>query len=174
MMRGGIVLAGPPGSGKTAVGSALAELGYWFDDREAALLARYGPIAEFRARKDEAVDRLHADFLAALQAETRPWVYESTALTERDWVALLRDEFGGFLVRLDVSLETALQRVADRAAGGNLSNEASMTELMWRACTRAYETMAFDLAVETNGMSASQVSATIDAAFQAAAAIDAR
>ncbi len=161
---------GPPGSGKTSIGLALAARGYWFEDREVALLDRYGSIDEFRRQKDQAVARLHADFLAAMQAETRRWVYESTALTERDFVARLREEFGGFVVRLDVPMETALERVAARAAGANLSNAAEATRRTWQLCTESYATMAFDLTIDTTGQQAAAIAESIDVALNRSSA----
>jgi shikimate kinase len=161
----GIVLVGPPGSGKTSIGLALADRGYWFEDREAALMARYGSLEAFRRRKEQALERLHAGFLEAMRTEPRPWVYESTALTERDFVARLRREFGGFAVRLDLPLEAALARVAARDAGANLSNAADATRRMWQLCADAYEAVTFDLAVDTGQETALDIARSIHAAF---------
>jgi shikimate kinase len=166
-VKRGIVLVGAPGTGKTSIGLALARLGYWFEDREAALLARYGSIEEFRRRKDEAIARLHADFLAAVRAEAKHWVYESTALTERDFVTRLRDEFGGFAVRLEIPLDTALERVGARTPGANLSNDAEATGRHWQLCNDAYETMSFELSVDTSRHTPAELAGTIDAAFTA-------
>ncbi|MEX1103656.1 MAG: hypothetical protein WED87_05380 [Dehalococcoidia bacterium] len=166
MANSGIVLVGPPGSGKTSIGLALGVRGYWFEDREAALVTQYGSIEEFRRQKTEAVARLHAGFLEAMRAEPRPWVYESTALTERDFVARLREAFGGFAVRLEVPVETTAGRIANREPGGNLTNDQALIRIQWQAFTDAYEGMSFDLSVATGGRSPKEVAAVIDGAFR--------
>jgi shikimate kinase len=174
MTNGGIVLVGPPGSGKTAVGRALGDLGYWFEDREAMLVARYGSVDHFRLRKTEAVALIHEDFLAALPAEPRPWVYESTALTEGDWVRRLRREFGGFVVRLEVALDVASGRVSARNPDANLASEASAAEFLWHACAAAYKEMEFDLVTRSGDSTPAEIAATIDAAFRVSRADEAR
>ena len=54
-----VVLLGPPGSGKSAVGAALAELGLRWTDRERELLERWGSLEAFVANKTEALRALH-------------------------------------------------------------------------------------------------------------------
>ena len=157
---------GAPGSGKTSVGRALAELGYWFEDREAELLARYRSIDEFVRQKDTAVAELHAAFLVGAAAHPGRWVYESTALTERDFVLSLRAEHDAFLVHLDVPFEATLARVAARAPGANLTSDLVPTERAWRFCDEAHRTLPFDLVVPTDGESPAEIAALIARTFE--------
>jgi chloramphenicol 3-O-phosphotransferase len=162
----GVVLVGSPGSGKTAVGQALAAgFGYRYLDREAQLLAEFGSREGFLAAKATAVPAMQLAARQWMSEDHSPWVYESAALTERDFVEALGSE-GALLVRLAVSRALAVERVTARAAGGNFENSPAETARMWDLCASAHAGLQFGLEVDSDELAPHEVAKAVDAAFR--------
>lgn len=132
-----VVLLGAPGSGKSTVGAELGRRGLRWRDWETALLERWGSLEAFAANKDAALAEHHSGVLHLADAGPAPLVYESTGLSEADFLDRLQAERPGTLVvRLDISEEEMLRRVQARPPGQHLSDEADRNLGVLRAFER--------------------------------------
>ncbi|GAB2753837.1 shikimate kinase [Sinomonas soli] len=107
-----IVLVGPTGAGKSAVGNALARLlGVPFRDSDHALAAELGPIPElYRSLGEEAFRRAEASAVASLLADRGPAVLSlgGGAVLDDGTRRLLG---AATVVWLDTDLATVLPRI---------------------------------------------------------------
>lgn len=162
-----VILAGPPGSGKTTIGRCLqTEFGYDFEDREAAMLERWGSRKEFRRHRDEALAEIHREFVQRAGTPGPPLVFETTALTERPFVEQLQREANCFTVVLTVSLEVALGRIASRQQGRNFTNDEEANRSVWEAFQQARTTLLSDLSLDSGTTTAESLAREIEAAVK--------
>jgi shikimate kinase len=90
----GIVLLGPPGSGKSHLGCLLARRGAArYTEFEPLLIARFGTGEAFAARKTEALAFLKQNYGDLLRAGGLPLVIESTGLSEEPILRELADRW---------------------------------------------------------------------------------
>jgi shikimate kinase len=157
-----ILLIGPPGSGKTAIGYELAERhGFRYTDYEAGLVERYGPVELFVRHKNRAIPELHRTITASLDANLPPLVIETTALSEREFIDGLIASRRTFTVLLNVSLETALARIGERPRGRNLSNSPGTNEWIWERFADAHRERQADLRIDTEAVTAEEAARRI-------------
>jgi shikimate kinase len=157
-----VVLLGPPGSGKSTVGAELGRLGFRWREWEPEILARWGSRAEFLARKAEAVPELHGRILAWVTAPGAPAVVETTGLSDAPLLDALARDHACLVVRLDVSEDAALRRVAEREAGRHLADEAGANRAVWQAFYAvAAPARHADLVVDTEAEAPGEIAAAI-------------
>ncbi|MBW4096464.1 MAG: shikimate kinase, partial [Acidobacteria bacterium] len=112
-----VILIGPTGVGKTAVGSALARLlGCPFIDSDHVISLRHGPVSNLYAVNGEAAfRRTEAETIASLVgSEPRPFILSlgGGAVTDPGTCELLR---GLMVVWLDTDLKSVLPRLQAQA-----------------------------------------------------------
>lgn len=164
-----VVLLGPPGSGKTAIGHLLSsEFGYRYTDYEAGLVERYGPLELFVNHKRRAIRELHEEILGSIDANSPPLVIETTALSERKFIDDIRSEYQVFTALLNVTTETALSRIEARSRGRNLSNDLGTNRLIIERFAEAHAGRTVDLRIETEAMSVDKAAEAIAAAISKA------
>ena len=145
-----VVLLGPPGSGKSAVGADLGGRGFRWREWEPEIVARWGSREAFVARKAEALPVLRDQVRRWVAAPGGPAVVETTGLSDGPLLDALARDHACFTVRLDVSEAEALRRVAARAPGRHLSDDAERNRAVWRAfAARVAPVRPCDLAVDT-------------------------
>lgn len=160
-----IVLLGPPGSGKTAIGEELAErFGYRYVDYEAVLVEKYGPVELFVRYKKQAIPELHRTILNSIDSAQMPIVVETTALSERDFIENLVTSHRTFTALLSTSLETALERIELRPRGRNLSNSPGTNHWIWERFDEAHRDRNVDLKLDTESVTVSEAAVLIDKA----------
>src|SRR5215211_1264592 len=81
-----VVLLGPPGSGKSAIGRALAREGLRWREWESLLLERWGTTENFVANKFAALADHHAELLAFVAEPGTAAVLESTGLSDAEFL----------------------------------------------------------------------------------------
>jgi GNAT superfamily N-acetyltransferase/shikimate kinase len=161
-----VVLLGPPGSGKSAIGDALAARGLRWRDWEPDIVARWGSRGAFVARKAEALPLLHAEMRAWIAAAGPPSVVETTGLSDAAFLDALAAEHACLVVRLDVTEEEALRRVAARPRGRHLSDGIEPNRAVWRAFRdRVAPHRRADLVVDTGRHPPEEAAALIEAAL---------
>jgi shikimate kinase len=146
-----VVLMGPPGSGKTYLGHALAAaFRVEFIEGERLLLEKYGSTENFVRHKAEAL-RAYYDHLAALQAERGGvFAFESTGLSDRPQLLALIEANDCALVRIAAPRELCLERVARRAAGGNFkATDPGQFDEYWHA--EVEPKYSFELTIDNHG-----------------------
>jgi shikimate kinase len=136
--RSVVVLLGPPGSGKSTIGAALAGRGLRWCDWEALLLERWGSTATFVEHKAEALTAHHEELRAFIEAPGAPAVVESTGISDAAFLDGLA-RYAPLFVRLDVSEGEALRRIGLRAAGRHFSDDFTSNRAVWQ---RFYEVVA--------------------------------
>jgi shikimate kinase len=128
-----IVLLGSPGSGKSAIGQELGRLGLRWREWEPAILAHWGSRERFVAHKTEALASLDAEILSWIRSDESVAVIETTGLSDAPLLSALEQSGEALVVRLDVSEEEALRRVASRAQGRHLSDDIESNRRVWQA-----------------------------------------
>jgi shikimate kinase len=145
-----VVLLGPPGSGKTTVGGALAGCGFRWRDREQELVERWGSRDAFVANKADALPELHRSISEWLAESGDRAALETTGLSDAPLLEEVRRHHSTTVVRLDVSEATALARVGDRHRGGHLSDDPDDNRRVWHAFQRlVLPRVPVDLVVDT-------------------------
>jgi shikimate kinase len=145
-----VVLLGPPGSGKSAVGAELGALGFRWREWEPEIVARWGSREAFVAHKAMALPALHDEIRRWVAAPGAPAVVESTGLSDAPLLDALAREHACFTARLDVSEAEALRRVAAREPDRHLSDAPDANRAVWRAfADRVAGVRACDLVVDT-------------------------
>jgi GNAT superfamily N-acetyltransferase/shikimate kinase len=161
-----VVLIGPPGSGKSVVGDALAARGLRWRDWEPEIVARWGSREAFVARKAEALPLLHAEMRAWIAQPGPPVVVETTGLSDAAFLDALAAERTCLVVRLDVTEDEALRRVAARPRGRHLTDDVEPNRAVWRAFRdRVTPHRRADLVVDTGRHPPGEVAALIEAAL---------
>lgn len=164
---GVIILLGPPGSGKTVIGTELsAQYGFRFRDYEAFLVEKYGPLELFVNHKKQAVKEVHEAILASISEVGPPVVLETTALSERKFIDDLIKTYTAFTVLLEVAAETALDRILERPRGRNLSNDPGTNRLIIERFAEAHGERQVDLRINTEDVSVVSAARMISNAVQ--------
>lgn len=160
MSRPNIVLTGFMGTGKTAVGRALADrLGHEFVDTDAVIGERHGPIAAIFAARGELEFRRFEREVAAELSERTGLVISTGGRTMIDPVNAEALARAGRVLCLTASVDTILSRVTDAdgaaarpmLAGPNLLER--ITELL---AERAEGYARFDQ-IDTEGCTVDEV-----------------
>jgi len=163
---GVVVLLGAPGSGKSAVGEELGRRGLRWRDWELAIVERWGSRDNFVAHKSEALPMLHDDMLEWIDREGALTVIETTGLSDAPLLDRLERDREAFVVRLDVSEDEALARVAQREVNRHLSDSVDVNRTVWRAF---YENVARNrkvaLTIDTEAVPPSRAAALIAASL---------
>jgi shikimate kinase len=163
-----VVLLGPPGSGKSAVGAELGGRGFRWREWEPEIVARWGSREAFVAHKAAALPALHDEIRRWAAAEGGPAVVESTGLSDAPLLDALARDHQCFTVRLDVPEAEALRRVAARERGRHLSDGAGANRAVWRAfAERVAGVRPCDLVVDTRAAgSPAAVAAAVERAWR--------
>jgi shikimate kinase len=158
-----VVLLGPPGSGKSTIGAELGRRGLRWREWEQELLQRWGSLEAFAANKEEALAEFRERVLAIADADPAPLLFESTGLSDADFLDRIRRERPDTLiVRLDVPEEEAIRRVSARPGGHHLSDEVARNREVWRAFTRyVVQGRRVDLALNTSQIGIDSAAAEI-------------
>jgi hypothetical protein len=128
-----VVLLGAPGSGKTAVGEELARWGLRWREWELWILEQWGSRDSFVAQKADALPALHRAIRTWIAETGPPAALESTGLSDAAFLDAPGGEHRCLVVRLDVSEDEALARVATRARDRHLSDAIEANRAVWRA-----------------------------------------
>ena len=160
-----VVLLGPPGSGKSAVGMALARRGLRWRDWEMLLLERWGSTQNFAANKSAALTAHHDELRAFIDAPGAAAVMESTGLSDAAFLDALATR-KPLVVRLDVSADEALRRIDAREPGHHFSDDVELNRMVWG---RFYELVAparsCELTVDTELISIEETAGLVLAAL---------
>jgi len=122
-VSGVVVLLGPPASGKTTIGDALAGLGFRFREWEMTILEQWGTRAQFVASKAVALPALQRDIRSWIELGGARAVIESTGLSDGEFLDALARDMPCFVARIDVSEAEARRRLATRARGRHLTDD---------------------------------------------------
>lgn len=158
-----VVLLGPPGSGKSTIGTELGRLGLSWRDWEPRLLEAWGDRERFLANKEAALAALHGELREFIESADSAAVLESTGLSDREFLdELQREQPGTFVVRLDVSEDEALRRAAERPQGRHLADDPEANRAVWRAfATHVVPNRRVDLVIDTENVGAAEAALTI-------------
>jgi shikimate kinase len=153
-----VVLLGPPGSGKSTIGEALASAGLRWRDWEAELLERWGSREQFIEVKHLALPELHSDVLAWIASSEEIAVLETTGLSDAALVQAIIAAGDAFVVRLEVSEEAAMARIAQRQRGRHLTDDEEPNRRVWQAFHDVgIDSLDADLVVDTEVLSPTQI-----------------
>jgi chloramphenicol 3-O-phosphotransferase len=73
-------------------------------------------------------------------------------------------------VLIDTSLPVALERIAERPRGGNLSNSPGTNQWIWERFAEAHKDRETDLRIDTEMVSAAEAARMIDGAVRQSSA----
>ena len=108
-----VILLGPPASGKTALGRMLGERGGGFASGSLSCW-RLGARENLVADETEALAELHQRVRDLAAAPGLPAVYETTGLSDADFLDQVVSELPTIVVQLDVGLNEARRRASQR------------------------------------------------------------
>ena len=124
----GVVLMGPPGSGKSYLGAALRDAGVArYEEIEPLLVARFGTGAAFAGRKDEALAFIREQYERLLDVPGLPVVIESTGVSDRPMIEAFSERYRLAFVAVDTRRDVCIERVRTRGTCANLSNDVEAT-----------------------------------------------
>jgi hypothetical protein len=129
------------------------------------ILERWGSREAFVQEKATALPALQEEIASWVRGPGAAAVIESTGLSDGPFLDRLEREFRVFAVRLDVSEDVALARVAARARGRHLSDEAAANRTVWRAyTTEVVPRRRVDLVIDSEATSPEEAARQIAAA----------
>ena len=96
-----------------------------------------------------------------IASEPTPAAMETTGLSDASLLDELEAGGEAFVVRLEVTEDEALRRVADRARGRNLSDDPEHNRSVWHAVQAAAASHRTDLRIDTTAVSATTAAALI-------------
>ena len=128
-----VVLLGPPGSGKSTIGGALARVGFRWREWEPYILDRWQTRDNFVKNKSAALPDLQREIGTWLAVDGADPIFETTGLSDASFLDELARERRCLVVRLDVSEDEALRRVAARPQGRHLSDDVELNRGVWHA-----------------------------------------
>jgi shikimate kinase len=159
-----VVLLGAPGSGKTTIGEELGRLGLRWREWETVIVERWGSRERFLSIKADALPLLHREQLDFIDAPGAPAVFETTGLSDADFLDRLVESRRVLVVRLDVSEAQAMRRITERERGRHLTDDVEASRAVWRAF---HEHVAprrhADLVIDTEHTAPAVAAATIAA-----------
>lgn len=156
MKKGNIILIGMPGSGKTTIGTELAEkIGYGYIDSDSVIVAREGmrlpQIIEARGR--EGFLDIEAKVNSELCAD-RCVIATGGSVIYREY-AMEKLKTLGMVIYLKLSYETIAKRLGDLKARGVALKEGFTLKDLYEERTPLYEKYA-DVAAELDGKTVMQ------------------
>ena len=143
-----VILLGPPASGKTALGRMLGERGWRFREWELELLETWGTRENLVAHETEALAELHQRVRDLAAAPGLPAVYETTGLSDADFLDQVVSELPTIVVQLDVGLNEARRRASQRPRGEHLADDDAATCRIWNEFMTSAARTA-DLVIDT-------------------------
>jgi hypothetical protein len=143
-----VILLGPPASGKTALGRLLGERGWRFREWELELLETWGNRENLVAHKTEALAALHQRVRDLAAAPGLPAVYETTGLSDVEFLDQVVTELPTMVVRLNVGLNEARRRARRRPRGEHLADDDAAICRVWTEFATS-TTRAVDLVIDT-------------------------
>jgi len=147
----GVVLMGPPGSGKSFLGNQLARRGIAsYAELEPILVEKFGRGAEFLANKRAVVRFIRESYAQQLRDARGPVAFESTGVSDRPLLEELLREHALLLVKLETPKATCLERVASRPQDRNIGNDREATARFYDFWYRDIEP-TYDFAVSVDG-----------------------
>lgn len=156
-----VVLLGPPGSGKSAIGEHLGRRGLRWHDWESTIVQRWCSRETFIANKAEALPALHEEILEWIASDHAVAIFETTGLSDAPLLSILEGSGNALVVRLDVSEAEALRRVRDRQQGRHLTDDVDANRAVWRAFREHVLTRSVDLVIDTQVQSVDSSADTI-------------
>ena len=124
----GLVLMGPPGSGKSFIGNALAARGIAsYVELEPLLVAKFGQGDRFLANKRAALAFIRASYETQLASASKPVALESTGVSDRPLLEGLLERFTLALISVHTPKGVCLERVRDRPRHLNIGNDLAAT-----------------------------------------------
>ena len=125
----GVVLLGPPGSGKTFIGNLLEKQGIaHYTEMEEKLLHLFGRGQTFAKHKAEALQFIQQHYELEFNSVLYPIVIESTGVSDRPMLEGFEKKYRILFIKIDTPKSVCIERVQNRTPGKNLNNDSSFTE----------------------------------------------